>query len=64
MPCVPEMSWSETRLEAGLLENDGLSSFLPGLSRHVLGEDLSLPGVATWWCGQESEKDHVLEKYA
>ena len=36
----------------GVLENDAFMSFLPGLSHRFLGEDLHLPSVATWWCGQ------------
>jgi uncharacterized alpha-E superfamily protein len=26
-----------------------------------LGEDLRLPNIATWWCGQHRERQHVLE---
>ncbi len=46
---------------AGVLENPGLMAFLPGISRYFLGEDLKLPSVATWWCGQERERNFVLE---
>jgi uncharacterized alpha-E superfamily protein len=35
-------------------------SFLPGLCQHLLGEDLKLPSVATWWCGQKTAQEHVL----
>ncbi|TIO51968.1 MAG: hypothetical protein E5X98_22700, partial [Mesorhizobium sp.] len=24
------------------------------------GEELKLPNIATWWCGQQAERDHVL----
>jgi uncharacterized alpha-E superfamily protein len=34
--------------------------FLPGLSLQLLGEKLKLPSVATWWCGQTSALDWVL----
>ncbi|MEQ9374921.1 MAG: circularly permuted type 2 ATP-grasp protein [Imperialibacter sp.] len=44
-----------------ILENPGLMAFLPKLSRHVLQQELILPSVATWWCGQEKEKKYVLE---
>ena len=30
----------------------GFCLFLPGLCRHLLGEELKLPSVPTWWCGQ------------
>ncbi|UZR96125.1 circularly permuted type 2 ATP-grasp protein [Chondrinema litorale] len=44
-----------------ILENPGLMAFLPQLCKHILGEDLILPSVATWWCGQQKEKKYVLE---
>ena len=40
---------------AGLLEAPAFAAFLPGLARDVIGEELSLPTVATWWCGSEAE---------
>jgi uncharacterized circularly permuted ATP-grasp superfamily protein/uncharacterized alpha-E superfamily protein len=48
-------------LGAGLLESAGLSPFLPALCRHLLGEELKMPSVATWWCGQPRELNYVLE---
>lgn len=48
-------------LGSGLLETAAFMAFLPGLSRRLLGEDLRMPSVATWWCGQERERAHVLE---
>jgi uncharacterized alpha-E superfamily protein len=27
----------------------------------LLGEDLKIPSVATWWCGEKEELDYVLE---
>jgi len=47
-------------LGSGIVENEAIMSFLPSLSRQVLGEDLKIPSVATWWCGQPSEREHVL----
>ena len=44
-----------------VLENPGLLAFLPGIAKHFFGEDLKLPSVATWWCGQENERRFVLE---
>lgn len=49
-------------LGSGVLENDGLNSFLPALCQHVLGEAPLLPDIATWWCGQAAERDYVLER--
>jgi uncharacterized circularly permuted ATP-grasp superfamily protein/uncharacterized alpha-E superfamily protein len=44
---------------SGLLESRALLSFLPALSRRVLGEELILPNIATWWCGQPRERSLV-----
>jgi uncharacterized alpha-E superfamily protein len=48
-------------LGAGLLEAPGLSPFLPALCRHLLGEELKMPSVAMWWCGQPRELEYVIE---
>jgi uncharacterized circularly permuted ATP-grasp superfamily protein/uncharacterized alpha-E superfamily protein len=47
-------------LGSGLIETAAVMPFLPGLCRHLLGEKLKLPSVATWWCGQEYALDWVL----
>ena len=47
-------------LGSGLIETSAIMPFLPGLSRHLLGEKLKLPSVATWWCGQPYALDWVL----
>ena len=44
---------------SGLLESKALLGFLPRLSRRILGEELKLPNVATWWCGQPRERAMV-----
>ncbi len=46
-------------LGSGIVENEAIMSFLPSLSRQVLGEDLKLPSVATFWCGNAPDRDHV-----
>ncbi len=46
---------------SGVMESNALLSFLPALSRHLLGERLKLPNVATWWCGQPAERRRVEE---
>ena len=41
----------------------GLAGLHAGpLSRRLLGEELALPNVATWWCGQPRERDEVIER--
>ena len=47
-------------LGSGLIESAAIMPFLPGLARHLLGEELKLPSVATWWCGQPQALDWVL----
>lgn len=51
-------------LGAGVLENPAIMPFLPALSKALLGEELRLPMAATWWCGQEKEREHVLANLA
>ncbi len=48
-------------LGSSVLENPGLLAFLPRLSRYFLNQELLLPSVATWWCGQRRERDFVLQ---
>ncbi|TPJ17563.1 hypothetical protein FJW04_08360 [Mesorhizobium sp. B2-7-3] len=47
-------------LGSGLMETRALLAFLPKIARELWGEELLLPSVATWWCGQETERAHVL----
>jgi uncharacterized circularly permuted ATP-grasp superfamily protein/uncharacterized alpha-E superfamily protein len=47
---------------SGVMESHALLSFLPALSRHLLGEKLKLPNVATWWCGQPAERELVEQR--
>ena len=51
-------------LGSGVLECPALLPFLPALARAWLGEDLLLPNVATWWCGQEKERKYVTDELA
>lgn len=44
----------------GVLETPALAAFLPTICRAMLGEDLKMPSVATWWCGQPKERSYVL----
>ena len=44
-------------LGAGLLATPALLSFLPAACRYFLGEDLRLPSVEGWWCGERAELD-------
>ncbi len=44
----------------GILENIGLNPFMKNIAKFLLDEELILPQIATWWCGQEKELDFVL----
>src|SRR4051794_28457238 len=47
---------------SGVLEARALLGFLPSLSRRFLGQDLKMPHIATWWCGQKSAREEVLDR--
>ena len=53
----------DNALGSGLVETSALMAFLPGLCRQLLGEELKMPSVATWWCGQEEPLRHVSENF-
>ena len=48
-------------LGSGVLEAPAMMSFMPKLCRTLLGEDLRLPNIATWWCGQGKARQSVIE---
>ncbi len=48
-------------LGSGLVESAAPAGFLPGLCSHILGEELKMPAVATWWCGEEPALKFVTE---
>lgn len=48
-------------LGSGVVECEALMGFLPGLCRTLMDEDLMVPSLATWWCGQEREREYVAE---
>ncbi|MEM9446458.1 MAG: circularly permuted type 2 ATP-grasp protein [Verrucomicrobiota bacterium] len=48
-------------LGSGLIQSPAFSPFLPALSQQLLGEDLLLPSVANWWCGQDDALKYVNE---
>lgn len=45
----------------GILENIGLNPFMKNIAKYLLNEELILPQIATWWCGQKNELDFVLK---
>ncbi|MEG0966877.1 MAG: circularly permuted type 2 ATP-grasp protein [Pseudomonas sp.] len=49
-------------LGSGVLESPGLLGFLPAINQRLFGEDLSLPSIATWWCGEPAVMAQALEQ--
>src|SRR6202012_2489696 len=47
---------------SGVMEARALLGFLPSLSRRFFSEELNIPHIATWWCGQKSAREHVLSR--
>lgn len=47
-------------LGTGFVEHPALAAFLGEVSRALLGEDLLLEPVRTWWCGDEAARAEVL----
>lgn len=48
-------------LGSGLMQSPAFMSFLPGICKHLYGEELKLPSIATWWCGQKPAENYVLD---
>jgi uncharacterized circularly permuted ATP-grasp superfamily protein/uncharacterized alpha-E superfamily protein len=49
-------------LGAGLVEARSMLAFLPALAPHLLGAELEIPNVATWWLGHADVRDQMLDK--
>jgi uncharacterized circularly permuted ATP-grasp superfamily protein/uncharacterized alpha-E superfamily protein len=47
-----------------VLESPALLGFLHGASQRLLGEDLQVPSVATWWCGEQAAFRDVSPRLA
>jgi uncharacterized circularly permuted ATP-grasp superfamily protein/uncharacterized alpha-E superfamily protein len=46
-------------LGSGVVESVALQGFLPAACRFLLGEELALPSVGTWWCGEAAAMNYV-----
>jgi len=51
----------DNALGSGVPESPGILSYLSVLCRHLLGEELRMPSVDTWWCGAEESRRYVQE---
>src|SRR6201993_3247533 len=47
---------------SGVLEARALLGFLQPLAQRLLGEELMMPHIATWWCGQKAAREEVLSR--
>ena len=48
-------------LGSGILQMPALIPFLPDICRGLLGEELKLPSVRTWWCGDPRSLAYVRD---
>ena len=46
----------------GVLESPAMAAFLPTLARRLIGSELSLPNIATWWCGQAGPCAEMIDR--
>ena len=49
-------------LGSGVLESPGLPGFLPAINRRLFGEELLLPSIASWWCGEPPVLEEAVKK--
>ncbi|MDR3370852.1 circularly permuted type 2 ATP-grasp protein [Rhodoferax sp.] len=47
---------------SAFLESPALLGFLPALSRHLFNEELCLPALPTWWCGESGAMFDALAR--
>jgi uncharacterized circularly permuted ATP-grasp superfamily protein/uncharacterized alpha-E superfamily protein len=47
-------------LGSGFLQTPALGPYMATICRGLLGEELRLPSVETWWCGDAPSLQHVL----
>jgi uncharacterized circularly permuted ATP-grasp superfamily protein/uncharacterized alpha-E superfamily protein len=49
-------------LGSGLAETPALMMFLPAICRRIFGEDLKLPSVESFWCGNSAAREYVMAR--
>ncbi len=45
---------------SAFLESPALLGFLPAMAQALLGEELQLPALPTWWCGERCAMDEAM----
>ncbi len=46
------------------LESNALPGFMPALAHDILGEELVLPAIPSWWCGEAAALPEALQQLA
>jgi uncharacterized circularly permuted ATP-grasp superfamily protein/uncharacterized alpha-E superfamily protein len=47
---------------SAFLESPAIQGFLPAIARRLTGQDLKLPALPTWWCGEAAARQDVTGK--
>ncbi len=50
-------------LGVDILHNPALLAYLPRICKVLMGEELILPSLATWWCGDPSSHSEVMRRF-
>ncbi len=50
-------------LGSAFLESPAIQGFMPGIARRLLGQDLLLPALPTWWCGEGAAWRHARDQH-
>ena len=48
---------------SGILEAGALMGYMPRLCKALLKEELLLPSIATWWCGEPAAMENAFKQY-
>ncbi len=46
-------------LGSSVLENPALLRYLPTIAKTLLGRELQIPSIKTWWCGNKEDLEYV-----
>ncbi len=50
-------------LGSGVIETPALNAYLPAAASALLGQELQLAGLASWWCGEPDGLAYVLDHF-
>jgi uncharacterized circularly permuted ATP-grasp superfamily protein/uncharacterized alpha-E superfamily protein len=51
-------------LGCGFLESPALNGFLPAIAQHLRNEEVKLPSLSSWWCGEAAAREQVTPDLA